>query len=84
MKDRRHSSNGSPPRARSCPNTTDQRISTMGPVNNAAYGASTGFRTTATYHPVLDRYLVTWTADNDFPGLVDNELERYGQALDGR
>ena len=35
------------------------------------------------YHPGLDRYLVTWVADNDFPGLVDNELERYGQALDG-
>ena len=64
------------------PNTTDQRISTMGPLNNTAYGASTGLRTTATYHPDLDRYLVTWTADNDLSGLVDNEFERYGQALD--
>jgi hypothetical protein len=63
------------------PNATDTRISTMGPASNLAFGVSTAFNTTATYHPVLDRYLVTWSADNDVPGLVDNELERYGQAL---
>ena len=65
------------------PNATDQRISTMGPAGNLAFGVSTGRNTTASYHAGLDRYLVTWVADNDFPGLVDNEFERYGQALDG-
>lgn len=59
----------------------DQRISTMGPPANAGYGVSSGVRTTATYHAGLDRYFVTWAGDNDLPGLVDNEVERYGQAL---
>lgn len=65
------------------PNATDQRISFMGPENNVAYDVSTTSPTTATYHPTLDRYLVTWASENDLPGMVDGEVERYGQALDG-
>ena len=64
------------------PSAADTRISTMGPVNNVAFGANLTRSTTATFHPLLGRYLVTWAADNDLPGLVDNEFERYGQALD--
>jgi hypothetical protein len=64
------------------PNATDTRISTMGPPNNVAFGANSSRSTTTTYHPLLKRYLVTWAADNDSPGLVDNEIERYGQAID--
>jgi hypothetical protein len=67
------------------PNATDTRISTMGPDGNVAYDVDTlsTTNTTTTYHPGLDRYLVTWRADHDLPGLVDGEFERYGQALDG-
>ncbi len=63
-------------------NTPDVRISTMGPAANQAYGANLARTTTATYHPLLDQYFVTWAADNDLPGMVDQEFERYGQALD--
>jgi hypothetical protein len=65
------------------PNATDQRISTMGPDNNIAYDVSTTQPTTATYHSMLDRYLVTWASENDLVGMVDGEIERYGQALNG-
>ncbi|MDA0179015.1 putative metal-binding motif-containing protein [Solirubrobacter phytolaccae] len=65
------------------PNATDQRISSMGPENNVAYDVSTSSPTTASYHPALDRYLVTWASENDLPGMVDGEIERYGQAIDG-
>ena len=54
----------------------------MGPAANQAFGANLARTTTATYHPLLDQYFVTWAADNDLPGLVDQEFERYGQALD--
>ncbi|MBE2320497.1 hypothetical protein DVA67_031330 [Solirubrobacter sp. CPCC 204708] len=64
------------------PNGTDQRISAMG-VGNAAFGASTADVTTASYHPDLDRYFVTWSGEDDLPGLIDGEIERYGQALTG-
>jgi hypothetical protein len=64
------------------PNTPDVRISTMGPAANQAFGANLARTTTATYHPLLDQYFVTWAADNDLPGMVDQEFERYGQALD--
>ena len=65
------------------PNATDSRISTMGPPGATAYDVSTTVNTTAGFHPLMGRYLVTWASDHDLPGLVDNELERYGQGLDG-
>ena len=65
------------------PNATDSRISTMGPPGATAYDVSATVNTTAGFHPLMGRYLVTWASDHDLPGLVDNELERYGQALDG-
>ena len=64
------------------PNGTDSRISTMGPPAAPAYGVSID-KTNAGFHPLMGRYVVTWAADHDLPGLVDNEFERYGQALDG-
>ena len=64
------------------PNATDSQISTMGPPAATAYGVSTAANTNAGFHPLMGRYLVTWRADHDLPGLVDNEFERYGQALD--
>jgi hypothetical protein len=64
------------------PSAADAKISTMGPAGNQAFGANLGRTTTATYHPLLDQYFVTWAADNDLPSMVDQEFERYGQALD--
>lgn len=60
----------------------DTRISTMGPAGSTSLGADLASRTRISYHPALDRYLVTWRADNDLPGLVDDERERYGQVVD--
>jgi putative metal-binding protein len=60
----------------------DTRVSTMGPAGSTSLGADLFSRTRIAYHPALDRYLVVWRADNDFPGLVDDERGRYGQVLD--
>ena len=60
----------------------DTRISTMGPPGSTSLGADLFSRTHISYNPALDRFLVTWRADNDLPGLVDDERERYGQVLD--
>ena len=35
---------------------------------------STARDTTAGFHPLMGRYVVTWRADHDLPGLIDNEL----------
>ena len=34
-----------------------------------------------TYNPVEDEYLVAWEGDDDVGGLVDGELEIFGQRL---
>ena len=71
-------------RRRSCPERDRRPDLDHGPATPTWRSAPTSARTTtATYHPLLDQYFVTWAADNDLPGLVDNEFERYGQALDG-
>ena len=57
----------------------EQRASTMGPPGATNFTAA---EPSVTFLGGPDRYLVTWRGDNDFPGLVDNEIERWGQAFD--
>jgi hypothetical protein len=51
----------------------------MGPDGNVNFGA---FDPGVAFNPASDRYLVTWTGDTNTGGLVDNELEIWGQMLD--
>jgi hypothetical protein len=58
----------------------DFRISDMGPDGNTNFNAH---NPAVAYNSGIDQYLVVWRADNDLPGLADNEFEVYGQILDG-
>ena len=58
----------------------DFRISDMGPDGDGAFGASSA---SVAYNPSADEYLVVWRGDDDTGSLVDNELEIFGQRLDG-
>jgi hypothetical protein len=62
----------------------DFRISAMGPDGNPAFKT---FGAQALYVPALDEYLVVWRGDDerDFGDgpLVDDEMEIFGQWLDG-
>ena len=55
---------------------TDFRISDMGPDGNPNFGASS---LTMTYNSTNNEYLVVWRGDDG----VDDELEVYGQRIDG-
>ena len=57
----------------------EQRASTMGPPGATNFTAA---EPSVTFLGGPDRYLVTWRGDNDFPGLVDNGIQRWGQAFD--
>ena len=60
----------------------DFRISDMGPDGNPAFKT---FGAEALYIAPLDEYLVVWRGDDDgdFGPLVDDEMEIFGQWLDG-
>ena len=56
----------------------DFRISAMGPDGNTNFGA---FNPAVTYNRLNNDYLVVWFGDDDSAGLVDEELEIFGQRL---
>jgi hypothetical protein len=56
----------------------DFRISNMGN-GSATYGA---FEPTVVWNPVHEEYLVVWHGDDNVGGLVNDELEIFGQRLD--
>ena len=56
----------------------DFRISAMGPDGNANFGA---FNPAVAYNPFDNNYLVVWFGDDNSSGLVDEELEVFGQRL---
>ena len=56
----------------------DFRVSAMGPASNPAYDAD---RPWVAFSAERDIYLVVWYGDTDGGGLVDNELELFGQGL---
>lgn len=58
----------------------DFRISDMGPDGSGSYDAKSpdvAFNTTA------NEYLVVWSSEDDFPGMVKGEIEIFGQRLAG-
>ncbi|MHC4414577.1 MAG: hypothetical protein ACYS0G_04770 [Planctomycetota bacterium] len=57
----------------------DFRVSHMGPDGDPSFG---GFCPAAAYNSTDNQYLVVWHGDDDSLGLVDEELEIYGQMLD--
>jgi hypothetical protein len=58
----------------------DFRISEMGPDGDSSY---TAFTPAVAYNTVNNRYLVVWRSDDDTGPLVDDEMEIFGQLLDG-
>ncbi|MBZ0100711.1 MAG: hypothetical protein K8I65_00955 [Thermoanaerobaculia bacterium] len=58
----------------------DFRVSAMGPDGDASYDAT---RPSVAYSAAADRYGVVWYADDDVGGVVDGELELFGQGLEG-
>ncbi len=61
--------------------TNDFRISDMGPDGNNAYDVISGID--VVYNTLTDEYYVVWDGDDDTGDLVDNEVEIYGQRLNG-
>lgn len=59
--------------------TNDFRISSMGADGNISFDADDP---AVAYNPTDNEYLVVWRGDDDQNGLVDNELEIFGQRLD--
>jgi hypothetical protein len=58
----------------------DFRISDMGPDGNPSYGAATP---AVAYNPDAKQYLVVWSGADNTGLLVAEELEIFGQRLDG-
>lgn len=58
----------------------DFRVSAMGPDGDSTYDAT---RPSVAYSAAADRYWVAWYADDDVGGVVDGELELFGQGLEG-
>jgi len=58
--------------------TNDFRLSDMGPDGDANYGATDP---AVTYNGTNNEYLVVWAGDDNTGGLVDEELEIYGQRV---
>ena len=56
----------------------DFRLSDMGPDGNTNYDA---YRPAVAYNTVGNEYLVVWYGDDDTGGLVDEELEIFGQRV---
>lgn len=61
-------------------NTGIFRISDAGPDGDAGYRA---YSPDVSYDTSSNEYLVVWLGDDDVGGLVDNELEIFGQRIDG-
>ncbi len=65
----------------------DFRISWMGPNGDTSYGAFWFLffmmAPDVAYNPVTDQYLVVWFGDDDSAPLVDDEIEIFGQLVDG-
>jgi hypothetical protein len=57
----------------------DFRISDMGGTGNAEFDAE---EAAVAYNKASGEYLVVWQGDDDGVGLVDNELEIFGQRID--
>ena len=53
-------------------------VSSVGPLGNTSFNAELP---RIAYHPLLDRYLVTWRADGAAAGTVENEYEMFGQVI---
>ncbi len=60
--------------------TNDFRISDAGGLNDATYNTVSSH---IAYNSADNEYLVVWMADDNVGGLVDEELEVFGQRLDG-
>ena len=58
----------------------DFLISDMGDEDDFQFNARTP---AVVYNPIAGEYLVVWSSDDDTGGLVDEELEIFGQRLDG-
>lgn len=58
----------------------DQRISTMGPDGNVAYGARW---VDVVYNGLNEDFLVVWNGDDNTGSLADEENEVFGQRIDG-
>ena len=58
----------------------DRRLSDMGPDGDTSYTAG---RPAVAWNSDANEYLVVWHGDDDTPPLVDEEMEVYGQRLDG-
>jgi len=58
----------------------DFRISHMGPDGNAAYDA---YFPAIAYNSTEDEYLAVWWGDDNTAPLVDQEIEVFGQRVDG-
>ena len=56
----------------------DVRLSDMGPGGAPAYGAG---NLAVTYTSIDNQYLVVWSGDDNTGGLVDGELEIFGQLM---
>ena len=56
----------------------DVRVSHMGPDDDSAYDASDP---AVAVNPEDEQFLVTWSGDEDGPGLGDDQLEIFGQRL---
>lgn len=60
--------------------SNDFRISDMGGTGQNPFSAS---RAAVSWSPTVDEYLVVWDGDDDVGGLIDGEIEIFGQYLDG-
>jgi len=58
--------------------SNDYRISDMGGVGDSVYD---GFAAAVAYGSLYNEYLVVWEGDDNSGGLVDEELEIFGQLL---
>jgi hypothetical protein len=58
----------------------DFRISDMGDTGYITHGA---FAPAVAHDAIKNEFLVVWTGDDDVGGLIDEELEVFGQRLDG-
>jgi hypothetical protein len=58
----------------------DLRISDMGPDGDTSFNAHSP---AIAYSSTSNEYLVVWRADNDLPGLANDEFEVYGQRIAG-
>lgn len=58
--------------------TNDARVSDAGGTGNSTYTAT---RPAVAFNPHANQYLVVWWGDDNVGGLVDNELEIFGQRM---